>query len=622
MISVVSLTAVFGQFGLFGGRSEQERFQRGVEAFNEGRYANAAGVFRKLVQSEAPELVPASLMMLMKSEYHAGNIEPARKAGRQFFNDFPTSSYLKDVNLCFGDIAVTAGQPNQALRMYLAARRAGNQAAMLEQIDSRLIRIVALGVPVAEIRTILNIEGNTDNRAILTIAEAFSLLLAAKPDEAAAALARIGRAGPPAAYKETYQTILRQTYQPEATVISAGLVLPLSGKDAPDGKLFLRGFNRAVEELKARGVIVAVSIHDNNSDAVESVLAVRQCAGNPNIKLLLGPLSTPNSIAAATAAEELNIPILIPLSTQDNLTTIGRQVFQLNSTLAMRGRLAGCYAAKALDLDSLAVLAPADEYGQALADAFITEVDAQGKKVVAVEWYRGIPDNLRPQFTALREMAFSLQKSDEYDQYLGMEIDSLDAMFDISEGIFFDIPESDDKPATGADSAKIELSTIQGIYLPIHPGHIQYLGTQFPSYNLETRLIGNENWLDLEILGQDIIGPHLEGMIFVSNFLMPADQAEVEIPDEEVYDSRFYYLGLESGLLLANLQPADLTSRAACRDRLASIDQYIGRTQNVSFLNGNNVNSGLRILEYHRQKFIERGFFHGDTVIAPAALMP
>ena len=117
----------------------------------------------------------------------------------------------------------------------------------------------------------------------------------------------------------------------------------------------------------------------------------------------------------------------------------------------------------------IAVLAPAEKNTEIQIDSFIREVDRLGGKVVATEWYSGEPKNLKRQFRFLRQVAFSLDsKEDTFDEALGMEIDSLDALFDVSADDFFDLPQPKTKKMTSSDSSKVLLSTIQAIYMPIN----------------------------------------------------------------------------------------------------------------------------------------------------------
>ena len=83
-----------------------------------------------------------------------------------------------------------------------------------------------------------------------------------------------------------------------------------------------------------------------------------------------------------------------------------------------------------------------------------------------------------------------MPKEESFDEALGMKIDSLDALFDISAEDFFDLPKSEKKKMSAADSAKIILNTIQGIYLPINKADLAYIGPQIPMYNFNTK----NNW--------------------------------------------------------------------------------------------------------------------------------
>ncbi len=604
-----------GQFGLFGNRTPEERFERGVAAFNDSRFAAAQGIFKKLVEDGPVELKPVSMMLLMKAEYHAGNTPQAQKVGRDFLGEYSLTIYAKDVYQCFGDIFVDDGKLEQALAMYLNARRLGTDPGYQVILDERLNHLLPLISDVGHLRGLAATESSIDNQLILHLAEAYAQVLAGKPDEAATTLARIGAAELPENYESVYRTILEATYEPAQVTITAGVILPLTGPEAENARLFLAGLNSAVAELARSGINLSLVVFDNYTDAVETSLAVRNCAAQSNISLIVGPLTPENSVVAAVTAQEMGIPIIIPICTNNNLTEIGDFVFQSNATLVMRGKLAGRYFAGELQLDSLAVLAPADDFGNALVDAFVTEVDVLGKTVVAVEQYSGRPDNLREQFTNLRQVAFALQESDVNEEFLGMEIDSLESMFEITEDIFFEIPEDDEEVMTAKDSARMVLSTIQGIFIPIHGEHIQYLGTQFPSYNLHTQLIGNEAWLDLNILNQDIIGPHLQGMKFVANHYIASDSAALPIEISELADHRFYYFGLDHGLMISNLAGPDNNSRISVKDNLQALSMFRGAAQMFSFTGEeSNINAALQILEYRHKTISPVGYFRGDSL--------
>ena len=50
---------------------------------------------------------------------------------------------------------------------------------------------------------------------------------------------------------------------------------------------------------------------------------------------------------------------------------------------------------------------------------------------------------------------------------INLEIDSLDALFDVDVQDFFSLPDEDKEKMDKRDSSKIELETIQALYIPI-----------------------------------------------------------------------------------------------------------------------------------------------------------
>jgi hypothetical protein len=264
-----------------------------------------------------------------------------------------------------------------------------------------------------------------------------------------------------------------------------------------------------------------------------------------------------------------------------------------------------------LKLDSLAIIAPADSYGEIQTDAFIKEVDRLGGTVVATEWYSGQPKNLKRQFNNLRRIAFSLlPKEESIDEALGMEIDSLDALFDISAEDFFDLPKPKQKRMSSSDSTKIVLNTIQGIYFPIRKNELEFIGPQLPMYNLNAKIIGNENWQDQKILRKDNIGPHLKDLSIITNFNAPS--LDTTGYSEDVLAS--YYQGLNTAHLLTQLN-LKTRSRNSMIQSLESVDLYSGTGFYYSPDPTNpHVNAAFQILKFNGNELIFQGVFYGDSL--------
>ena len=66
-------------------------------------------------------------------------------------------------------------------------------------------------------------------------------------------------------------------------------------------------------------------------------------------------------------------------------------------------------------------------------------------------------------------------KDDIKDDLYNIEIDSIDALFDVDIVDFFELPKEEDQKMDKKDSAKVVLETIEAIYIPIRPDELEYI---------------------------------------------------------------------------------------------------------------------------------------------------
>ena len=451
---------------------------------------------------------------------------------------------------------------------------------------------------------------NSSERMICALAKSFNDISSGNPDECALSLYQLNPEEIPIYYFDIYEKLLRASYLPPIRTITVGVIIPLSGDNMIQGNSFLRGMYKALMSLNNANEKISFLIKDNQGQEIETIRAVNELEKNPAVKAIIGPISESNAIIAANTLQEKNIPLLIPNATMDGITSLGKNIYQLNSNLSIRGKLAARYITNILDLDSIAVLAPADNFGRSLIDAFVKEVDQLGKKIVGVEWYSGIPTDLKRQFTNLRKIAFDLEEKDNnYDEYLGMVFDSLDYLFELSDDDLFDIPDDEDEKLTASDSSKIRLNTIQAIYSPTHPEHLAYIGTQFPMYYFDTQIIGNDSWKNLDVLNQSNIGPHMEGLIIISN------NYSIELKDQ-IYNQAF-----DCTQLIYSIVNDQDNGRLTLAKRLSNLSDFNGESHNVRFFDSN-LNTSLQVLRYDNNQIKRTGYFMGDSLLSLEGIAP
>ncbi len=604
------IVPVFSQ-NWFQSRLIQKQLDMAVEHFNEDRFATTETILNKLFEKPLGAYESTAKILLLKTTYALRKIQKTKEIGREFLQTFPTDQSIKDVFLKFGDIFIDEENYGSAFRMYIRARSLANDDEFLALIDERLLQTIQLNIAPEIIAELLMVETSTDERTICTLANAFNDIASGYPDKCALTLYSLHPEQVPVAYYDLYENLLRASYEPPTTTVTVGVVLPLSGDNMMAGNSFLRGIYKAIQLINNRDQKIALIIKDNRGSEIETIRAVNALESNPAVKAIIGPISTTNALVAANTVQGKNIPLLVPSSTQDGLASLGSNIYQLNSNLQMRGKIAARYVAKTLKLDSLAVLAPADKFGHALVDAFVNEADLLGKKIVAVEWYSGTPTDLKRQFKSLRKVAFNLVKNEEsFEEYLGMEFDSLDFLFELTDEDLFDIPE-DEEVLTAFDSAEIDLNTIQALYLPVHPEHLAYIGTQFPIYHFNTQIVGNESWQDLDVLNRRNIGPHMNGLAII------AGNYSVNIKDE------IFQQALECTKLLHVIFNDNDNGRVSIAQRLSNLYEFHGDSKIVSFSNANpNLNTALQVLHYRDDQITKTGFFKGNSFLSLKGIAP
>ena len=600
---------VFSQ-NWFQSRLIEKQIDMAIEHFNEDRFAISETIIKKLMEKPLGVYEPKSRIMLMKTAYALNKKEDVKIIGRDFLESFPKNEFAKDVYLKFGDTFVDEQNFNSAFRMYIKARTLTANEEFLYLVDHRLLNTIQLNIPSTTISELSMISTNSSERIICTLAKSFNDISSGNPDECASSLYQVNPEEIPIYYFDLYEKLLRASYQPAIKTITVGVIIPLTGDNMIQGNSFLRGMHKALSSSINSNKKIAFMIKDNEGDEIQTIRVVNELEKNPAVKAIIGPISETNAIIAANSLQGKNIPLLIPSATLDGITSLGNNIYQLNSNLSVRGKIAARYITKILELDSIAVLAPADNFGHALTDAFVKEVDQLGKKIVGVEWYSGIPTDLKRQFKNLRKIAFDLKEKDNnYDEYLGMVLDSLDFLFELSDDDLFDIPDDEDEKLTALDSSKLKLNTIQAIYSPAHPDHLAYIGTQFPMYYFETQIVGNDSWKNLDVLNQSNIGPHMEGLVIISN------NYSIDIKDQ-IYNQAF-----DCTQLIYSIVNDQNNGRLALAKKLSNLSDFSGESHNVRFFDSN-LNTSLQVLRYENNQITRSGYFVGDSLLSLESIAP
>ena len=601
----------FAQNWLQNQRAERQ-FKEAVSSYNEGRFAIAEDISSAIIDSDFESFNEKTLLLLLKSQIALNKSSEAKQTAKKLFTKYPSSSFLPYIMESMGDLYVNNSNYESAYRMYSRANGFNLSSDLEEKIYRKMFKLIQIKLPQSLLDELLVFETNPSAINIHLLATAYSQIMDGLPDAAALTLAQIAPSSLPNEFSNLLENLLRESYKPPSPVLTVGLAVPLTGKNANLGKSFLEGFQSGQNSKKFNNRRLSVIAKDTRSDNIETIKVVNELKSIDQIVGLISPLDDIESISLLTSLTNSDLPLLLTKKHESEVQNINQNAFLLGSSYSDEGRIAAQYIVKHLGLDSIAVVAPANKKTEIQIDAFINEVDRLGGNVVATEWYSGEPKNLRRQFKYLRKIGFELDAKEKiFDEALGMELDSIDALFDVSADDFFDLPKPNAKKMSSNDSSKVVLKTIQAIYLPIGHNDLEYIGPQIPMYNFDTKIVGNSSWQQLDILTKENIGPHLRGMSIISNvYASKPDSIEMSYENFEQFQ-----LGQHTSRFLTSLSLSEM-SRGGFKKSLQEIQMYDGEGFNFQPSKDDKIiNSAFQLIDFNGNNFSKNGVIAMDTLL-------
>jgi branched-chain amino acid transport system substrate-binding protein len=166
--------------------------------------------------------------------------------------------------------------------------------------------------------------------------------------------------------------------------LAVAAILPLSGDGA--ARFAMEALNGLKLALGSSGGRISVVEMDTGGDSGTAARLIQEAAGRPEILAAVGPIGSPESLAAAQVAQTSGLPLLA-ISQRLGLTDSRPWVFRVFLTPKHQAEAVARYAVTAQGHARLAVLYPSDQYGQAMLGFFRAEASRLGAAVSLAESY-------------------------------------------------------------------------------------------------------------------------------------------------------------------------------------------------------------------------------------------
>jgi branched-chain amino acid transport system substrate-binding protein len=197
---------------------------------------------------------------------------------------------------------------------------------------------------------------------------------------------------------------------PEAQKIEIGFFGALTGPQATFALSGRNGARLAIDQLNAAGGVLGkkldLLVEDDHNDPSEAASAVSKLITRDHVVALIGENASSRSLAAAPIAQNYQVPMVSPSSTNVEVTKKGDYIFRVCFIDSYQGKAVATFAWQTLQAKTAALLVDAkSDYSVGLADAFRAAFTSLGGRIVAEVKYAEGDSDFSAQLTAIQSAA-------------------------------------------------------------------------------------------------------------------------------------------------------------------------------------------------------------------------
>ncbi|HUU45180.1 MAG TPA: ABC transporter substrate-binding protein [Acidobacteriota bacterium] len=178
-----------------------------------------------------------------------------------------------------------------------------------------------------------------------------------------------------------------QMVPPKPQPIIIGAVVSLTGRDAAFGQECVAGLRLAIAEANAQGGsldrLLELQVYDDQSNPIEAAKGVRTLVQKHHPVAIVGSNTSMVTSAAAVAAQEVGVPLIVPEATNPAITSIGNWIYRVCFVDPEMGGGLASFAYSQLGLRKVAILQEEKhDYTLSLARQFAKRFAELGGEIV------------------------------------------------------------------------------------------------------------------------------------------------------------------------------------------------------------------------------------------------
>jgi branched-chain amino acid transport system substrate-binding protein len=340
--------------------------------------------------------------------------------------------------------------------------------------------------------------------------------------------------------------------------VKIGVILPLSGGIATFGQENANGLKLAFSKInKSSKQKLTLVFEDDKSEAIEATNAIRKLLNVDKVSVVIGEVTSSNTLAMAPIAQEKKVPLFSPAATNVKVTQVGNFISRACFTDDFQGVVMAKFAANVLNKKKgLIIIDNSSDYSKGLGEAFKTEYVKNGGKIVA-------------------EDLTYVQKDMDFQSLL----------------------------------RKIKRANPDVIFLPGYYQEVGLIIKQARALGINAPFLGGDGWDSPKLF--EIAGPAIKGN-FISSHFAPDDKdpkVQAFVKDyERAYKAKpgaMAALGYDSiGIVADAIKRAQSTTPEAINAAILATKNYPGVTGLITIDSARNSKKAAVVLETTETEFI------------------
>lgn len=397
---LIILLFVFSTLSLFSQQTTTNTdvnkiFNDAVNLLSKNDYTNALDLFNKVISNYSyNSKTTAAIVFKGKTLLSLNRLTESKNTIIDFLNNYPSSKYIDEARLLLSKIYLENDEYLKAFNQLLLVLQYSGSQAYTEEAEHSGENLALQYLNSSDLKNIYRTAKDEKVKSYLLLLTGKLQIENNLYDEAEIYLNELIKGYPNSIYKSEAESLLSKISSDSSsgndTII--GVMLPLSGlgnERLSAAKEILAGIKFCVADFnKDREDKIGLLIYDTENDSSKIVEIKNQIADNPAVKIIIGPLFSNEVEIALKEFSSLNIPVLSPTATDNDLTFINKNFYQANPNFIVRAKVMAQYIYYVENKRKMAIFNSIDGYSPLLAAEFSNEFQKLGGEIIVKFTYK------------------------------------------------------------------------------------------------------------------------------------------------------------------------------------------------------------------------------------------